>query len=230
MSDLVSSSSLSSLSSLSSSSYSRSSNYQKKLTNIGSKSYEVVCAVVIQKYWRGYHVRSKYRSLQRQYYKKNPNNGQESIRKKFYEKELSILSQLMEKDIDNRKDEVDSMLSSMDNTLKESRELDQLFDFVLQQRMMMNRNNDSSNNFNDDSDDYRYSRDTTTRVSKAATVMTERDWKLVEVQVRSRAKGQGYGECAIWYNHRQYHHHYYLIIILLVCAVLMQMVAQKKLR
>ena len=113
----------------------------------------------------------------------------------------------MEKDIDNRSDDVNSMLSSMDNTLRESRELDQLFDFVLQQRMMMNRNNDSSNNFNDN-DDYRYSIDTTNRVSKPVTVMTERDWRDVEIQVRGRAKGQGFGECAIWYHH-YYHHHYY---------------------
>jgi len=45
----------------------RRSNYQKKLTNIGSKSYEIVCAIIIQKYWRRYHVQSKYRSLQRYY-------------------------------------------------------------------------------------------------------------------------------------------------------------------
>ena len=180
----------------------RTGNYQKKLTTIGSKSYEVACAIVIQKYWRRYHIRSKYRSLQRQYYKKNPNNGQESTRKKFYEKEFSILSQKMEKDVDNRKDEVDSMLNTMDKTLRESRELDQLFDFVLQQRIMMNRISNNSD-FNDDDDDdindYKYSlEDNNSNKSKVIpTKVSEREWRDVEVQVRSRARGQGYGECAI---------------------------------
>jgi hypothetical protein len=195
----------------------RQSKYQKKLTNIGSKSYEIVCSIIIQKYWRRYHVQSKYRSLQRyypsssifiitlicyliirQYYKTN--NGQESIRKKFYEKELSIYTQKLEKDIDNRKDEVDSMMDSMDNTLRESRELDQLFDFVLQQRMMMNRtNNNNNNNFNDD-DDYRYSLDNSNKQISKPVIITEREWRDIEMQVRTRAKGyQGFGECAIWY-------------------------------
>jgi len=174
----------------------RTGNYQKKLTNIGSKTYEVECAIVLQKYWRGYNVRLKFRSLQRQYYKRNPNNGLESTRKKFYEKELSIISQKMEKDLDNRKDEVDIMLNTMDTTLRESRELDQLFDFVLQQRIMMNR---ISNNYDlNDDNDYIYSLDNNTTPKVVPTKVSEEEWRQIEVQVRCRAKGsQGHGECAI---------------------------------
>ena len=91
----------------------------------------------------------------------------------------------------------------MDNTLRESRELDQLFDFVLQQRMMMNRTNNNNNNSNfndDDDDDYRYSLDHSNKQISKPVIITEREWRDIEMQVRSRAKGyQGFGECAIWY-------------------------------
>ena len=91
----------------------------------------------------------------------------------------------------------------MDNTLRESRELDQLFDFVLQQRMMMNRtNNNNTSNFNDDDDnnDYRYSLDHSNKQISKPVIITEREWRDIEMQVRTRAKGyQGFGECAIWY-------------------------------
>ena len=94
-------------------------------------------------------------------------------------------------------------MDSMDNTLRESRELDQLFDFVLQQRMMMNRtnnnNNNNNNNFNDDND-YRYSLDHSDKHISKPVIITEREWRDIEMQVRTRAKGyQGFGECAIWY-------------------------------
>lgn len=38
----------------------RTTNYQKKITQIGSKSFEIICAIKIQKNWRGHWCRVLY--------------------------------------------------------------------------------------------------------------------------------------------------------------------------
>jgi hypothetical protein len=139
----------------------RSPNYQKKITNLGSKEYEVVCAGLLQALWRGYKGRKEYRCNLKVFYRQGKGDG--SLRKRFYQQELSIHSDRISKDVKSRTVAVDSVLrsftyffllifiyyfyllllfiiiiyyyySSVDNTLLESRQLDLVFESMLLER------------------------------------------------------------------------------------------------
>lgn len=88
----------------------RTANYQKKMTNMGSKAFEVVCANKIQCLYRGYRVRKIFRSSLRAYYQQG--RGEGARRKKFYQRELRDYTDRMGKDIARREIQVDSMIRS----------------------------------------------------------------------------------------------------------------------
>jgi hypothetical protein len=49
--------------------YNRTKNYQKKITHIGTRAFQQVCAVRIQRLWRGRRARAGFRRLLREYYR-----------------------------------------------------------------------------------------------------------------------------------------------------------------
>ena len=111
----------------------RTGNYQKKLTSVGSKAYEVVCCKQIQSMYRGYLARKVYRIELKGYYQKGAGTGSEA-RKKFFERELSILGDSLLKESNARDRGLNNVVRGIDRTLDEGRELDLLFDSMLQQR------------------------------------------------------------------------------------------------
>ena len=87
----------------------RTTKYQKKITRYGSRAFEVICAIKIQKNYRGYSARKKYYLRLKYYYKKG--EGGTSLHKtKFFEKELSSYLSRLEDDFQDRKMESDSIL------------------------------------------------------------------------------------------------------------------------
>ncbi len=47
----------------------RTSNYQKKITRVGSMCYEIECAVKLQALWRAFRARSQYYLILREFYR-----------------------------------------------------------------------------------------------------------------------------------------------------------------
>ena len=91
----------------------RTTKYQKRITRYGSRAFEVICSIKIQKYYRGYSARKKYYLKLKYYYKKG--EGGTSLHKtKFYEKELSTYLSKLEEDFQDRKMESDSILRWVD--------------------------------------------------------------------------------------------------------------------
>ena len=86
----------------------RTKNYQKKLTHQGTKSYEKGMAVRIQSFWRGCVGRSLSNRRKRAYYKDG--GGELGQRKKYYETELSTISNRLAQNFDARNNKVDKML------------------------------------------------------------------------------------------------------------------------
>eukprot|EP01036_Dinobryon_divergens_P023140 gene23140-31457_t len=111
----------------------RTSNYQKKLTNIGTDSYKKSCVEKIQRLWRGCMARKKYHVSLRTFYRSG--NGAESRRKKFFESELHSIAKKLSRNCTDRSDQVDSMLSSMDRTVMENQQLNALFDNMMSSRL-----------------------------------------------------------------------------------------------
>ena len=114
----------------------RSTNYQKKITQRGSKAFEVVCAIRLQAFSRGLLARRTFRVGLRTFYQANKGKGTHDSRqrKRFYERELSTHADRMAKEVEARGGVIDSVMKSMDHTLEESRQLDALFAVVMQQR------------------------------------------------------------------------------------------------
>ncbi|RYH30144.1 hypothetical protein EON65_06175 [archaeon] len=110
----------------------RTKNYQKKLTNLGNFSLEKVSASKIQAICRGYLTRKEYKRMLRRMYRSG--KGTETLRTKFLQNECAVVSQRMDKTMENRATQVDSMLRSMDRTLQDSRQLDLLFEQMLFRR------------------------------------------------------------------------------------------------
>ena len=87
----------------------RGKKYQKKITRQGSKSFQIICSTNIQKIFRGYLARKKFYSNIRSYYKKGE-GGTSHHKTKFYEKELQMYLMKIEKDIQESKEESDSVI------------------------------------------------------------------------------------------------------------------------
>jgi len=173
----------------------RHNSYQKKITHAGSNSYQLVCILKIQTLYRGYVTRKKYRSSLRTYYRQGHGNHQQ--KSKFYKEELSIYANKMSKEVENRSKEVDSMCDALDNTLRESRELDQLFDSLLQQRLLLANTSTGtrSTGYRDSpekDDDYMYLADSKQSYDRPNT-LCDAEWN----EILQRSKERGLGECAI---------------------------------
>jgi hypothetical protein len=87
----------------------RGVNYQKKITRQGSKAFEVICCVKVQRMFRGYTARKKYYLNVRAYYQKG-NGGTSQHKTKFYEKELSMYMSRIDEDLQERKRESDDIM------------------------------------------------------------------------------------------------------------------------
>ena len=116
----------------------RTGNYQKKITQVGSRAFEVVCARRVQALWRAYQVRKKHYIMRRDLYRGisldchteiNP-----KLRNKFYEGELSQLTTQMESTMKEQGELVDRVLTTSDRAIRESRELDSLFETIMRSR------------------------------------------------------------------------------------------------
>lgn len=103
------------------------------MTNLGSLSYQKNCVKKIQTIWRGYSTRRAFHHRLKAHYKQG--KGDERLRKAFFEKEFSSVNAKMNKNMEERSDQVNSLLQSMDRTLLESRQLDELFSQMLAARM-----------------------------------------------------------------------------------------------
>ena len=174
----------------------RHNNYQKKITHAGSNSYQLVCILKIQTFYRGYVARKRYRSSLRTYYRQGYGNNQQ--KSKFYKEELSIYTSKISKEVDNRSKEVDSMCDVLDNTLRESRELDQLFDSLLQQRMLLNSTTTATRSMgNYDSpekdEDYMYLADSKHSPRDRPNTLSDAEWN----EILQRSRERGLGECVI---------------------------------
>ena len=110
----------------------RTSRYQKKITRQGSKAYAVLCVVKLQARIRGHLARSRFYLSRKTYYQSG--QGDRRLRERFYHREMASITDKISKDVDERKGELDCVLSSAEDTLHESRQLDLLFDGMLRER------------------------------------------------------------------------------------------------
>ena len=83
--------------------------YQKRLTRKGSQAFQIVCATKLKALFRGYICRKKFRSILKSFYREGKGSGTMQ-RRKFYEQELSSYANEIDKDIDKRSQEVDTMM------------------------------------------------------------------------------------------------------------------------
>ena len=173
----------------------RHNNYQKKITHAGSNSYQLVCILKIQTFYRGYVARKSYRSSLRTYYRQGRGDNQQ--KSKFYKEELSIYTNKISKEVDNRGKEVETMCDVLDNTLRESRELDQLFDSLLQQRLLLSSTTASRNISSYESpekdEDYLYLADSKHSPYERPNTLSDAEWN----EILQRSRERGLGECAI---------------------------------
>lgn len=86
----------------------RTKNYQKKMTTLGTQGHELNCIRKIQAMWRGYWARKQFKWKLRRYYRQGL--GNEDRRKKYMEKEFTALSSKMDQTLDNRNQQVNSLL------------------------------------------------------------------------------------------------------------------------
>jgi hypothetical protein len=87
----------------------RGVNYQKKITRQGSKAFEVICCMKIQRLFRGYIARKEYYLNVRAYYQKGK-GGTSQHKTKFYEKELSMYMSRIDEDLQERKEKSDNLM------------------------------------------------------------------------------------------------------------------------
>jgi predicted ribonuclease YlaK len=88
----------------------RTKHYQKKVTSIGTQNYHKLCIIRIQTNYRGYITRKHYKQLLKQYYKSNATTINETLKKKFYEKEFLALHVKMDENMNTRNQQVNSLL------------------------------------------------------------------------------------------------------------------------
>ena len=99
--------------------------------------------------------------------------GQQSQRKRFYERELQSYTNRVAKDIDVRGTEVESLLTSSDQTIRESRELDAMFEAMLMERRFYDVADEEAYN-DDDGNDVYVERKAS---SKESTELSYADWQ-----------------------------------------------------
>ena len=87
----------------------RAIRYQKKITRLGSKAYEAVCSLKIQRIFRGHLARKEYYNIIKIYYDSG-RGGKSRQRTRFYEKQLSTFLGRIDDDFQRNKIESDSFL------------------------------------------------------------------------------------------------------------------------
>lgn len=162
----------------------RAPDYQKRKTQLGSKAYKVVCIKKIQSLWRGYCARKQFYQLRKQFYRKGEGNTR--LRQQFYQKEFTSYTNSMIHEIDHRDSKIDQMFRSTDVLIQQNRQLDKLFDSILEQRQLLSMH---SNHFiNGISSD-----DTIDKTDSDEVKLKQVDWSKVIDQVVHR----GFGDCPI---------------------------------
>lgn len=104
------------------------------MTNIGTMSHQKICCRKIQAVWRGYQARKEYRHLLRHHYKSGQSNINRDLQRKFYQQEVTTLATKLDDNMSSRAAQVDTLLTSMERTLDDSRQLDRLFEDMLRNR------------------------------------------------------------------------------------------------
>ena len=180
----------------------RTTNYQKKITHVGSRAFEQVCARRVQSLWRGFCVRREYYEKRRAFYS---SIGAEAravrgyvpdprLRNKFYQGELTHLASQLESTMTAHGAVVDHVLSSSESVMKEGRELDNLFDSMLRSRGV-----DGWNNYGADEKTEESSTEQPRATSGAAGTSSSSsharviDWNAV----LERALKRGLDECVV---------------------------------
>lgn len=64
--------------------------YQKRTTNIGTKSYQYVCCRIIQSNWRKWFAKMKYHEKLKEFYKSG--HGNTILRRKFFQQEFTLIT------------------------------------------------------------------------------------------------------------------------------------------
>eukprot|EP01039_Chlorochromonas_danica_P009490 gene9490-10481_t len=121
----------------------RTKSYQKKLTKLGHQALERVSAGKIQALARGWLARKKFKIALRRYYRSG--HGNEKLRTKHFHTECAEMTEKMDRTLQHRVAQVDNMMRSMDRTLLEGRQLDELFEQMLRQREQSSSNSASIN-------------------------------------------------------------------------------------
>ena len=100
----------------------RTKNYQKKITHIGSLAFQKVCALKLQRLFRGYTARKQFRTRLRAFYRATApggstgiaiDAGQKQRRKQYYESEIISISNKLDQNLNKRSNQVDTMLRYM---------------------------------------------------------------------------------------------------------------------
>mmetsp|Transcript_28486 Transcript_28486/g.40562 ORF Transcript_28486/g.40562 Transcript_28486/m.40562 type:complete len:238 (+) Transcript_28486:344-1057(+) len=159
----------------------RSTNYQKKLTRVGSQAYARSCAGHIQRLWRGYAARKRFQGSLRLFYLAGGGNG--SRRKRFLESRLSRAAQRFSSQCGLHSDQLDHMISSMDRTVQENQQLNALFDQMVSQRSQQTSIDTPITSHGNNS----------LMTSPHGWRMTEQDW----TEVIESARVRGPGDCPI---------------------------------
>eukprot|EP01038_Epipyxis_sp_PR26KG_P004389 gene4389-6206_t len=171
----------------------RTPNYQKKVTRLGSLAYRRHCVIRIQSIIRGYFGRLIYKKKLKQFYRDG--KGNETKRKQYYESEFKLITTKINQNMVDRSEKVDHMLSSMDKTLFESRQLDTLFDHIMAERISNNNNNNNngSNDFILDNDFNLNEQLLPSAIDKNDEQFLETNW----IAIKSIANARGQNDCAI---------------------------------
>lgn len=97
-------------------------------------SNQKICCRTIQAAWRGYQARKEYRHLLRSHYKSGQSTINRNLQRKFYQQEVTTLATKLGDNMSSRAAQVDTLLTSMERTLDDSRQLDRLFEDMLRNR------------------------------------------------------------------------------------------------
>lgn len=110
----------------------RAKNYQKKLTSLGHAALEKVSASRLQAIARGYLARKDFKMKLRRHYRSG--KGNEALRTVYFQNECAAMTKRMDKTMNERGQQLDTMMRSMDRTLQDGKQLDELFEQMLLRR------------------------------------------------------------------------------------------------
>ncbi|GMI46810.1 hypothetical protein TrCOL_g8155 [Triparma columacea] len=99
----------------------RHTNYQKKVTSVGTAMRRLECARLMQRCVKGWLVRKEKRSMLRKFY--TDGYGEAGRRRDFYAKEIGDLGSRVEKEVEAKEDSIDALFAEFDNSLALSRQV-----------------------------------------------------------------------------------------------------------